>query len=299
MKRTRFLSLLMAALLCLPLALSAQGEALTLTDMASREITLKQPVARIIALQASDVEILYAIGAGDLLVGRGEYANYPEAALALPSVQSGFETNFEQIIALDPDVVVMTKMSQREDDTRKLEEAGILTVVSDAQNIEGVYAAIALMGRLTGKNQEAEDLVASMRASFGEVEKLSQGKAGGSVYFEVSPLQYGLWTAGSGTFMDEIAGLLGLRNIFSDLTGWQGVSEEQVLARDPDYIVTTAMYFGEGPNPVEEVLARPNWAQIKAVVNGRIFNADSDAITRPGPRLVDAARAMYEFVYGK
>lgn len=304
-KTSRILSLALALLLTLTLtvatAVAAQPESaiLTLTDMLGRELSFTKPVERIVVLQPADAEILYAIGVGDLLVGRGEYVNYPAQVLELPSVQSGFETNFEQIVALEPDVVVMTMMSQREEDSKKLEDAGILTVISNAQSIQGVYEAIALMGKLTGKTEEAAALVDSMRASFDEIRQKAQGKDGGSIYFEVSPLAYGLWTAGTATFMDEIAGMLGLTNAFHDLEGWQSVSEEQVISRDPDYIVTTAMYFGEGVKPVEEVLARPNWSGLKAVKNQNVFNSDSDEITRPGPRLVNAAQALYEFVYGK
>ena len=118
------------------------------------------------------------------------------------------------------------------------------------------------------------------------------------MYFEVSPLQWGLWTAGKGTFMDELATLCGLENAFADVEGWGEISEEQVIARDPDYIVTITMYYGEGPTPVEEIKGRAGWENLKAVVNDNILNADSNEISRPGPRLQDAVKTLYEFVYG-
>ena len=299
MKRNRILSLLLVLFLFFALPVGAINESLKIVDMAGRGLIFEKPVERIVALQPADCEILYGIGAGDLLVGRGEYCDYPEEVLLVPSVQSGFETNFEQIIALGPDVVVMPKMGQREDDIKKLEAAGIITVVSDAQTIEGVYESISLLGQMTGKVDNAADLVQSMKDSFAQIRLDSKDKLGVSVYFEASPLEYGLWTAGTGTFMDEIAGMLGLTNVFADLEGWQSISEEQVLVRDPDFIVTTAMYVGEGLEPAEEVLTRSNWENIKAVRNNKVFNADGDAITRPGPRLVDAAWAFFDFVYGE
>ena len=88
----------------------AQGR--TVTDMKGRDIVLNEDVTRVVALTAADCEILYAIGAGDVLVGRGEYCDYPEAALSLPAVQSGAGTNIEQIIALTPQVVFMDTMAQ-------------------------------------------------------------------------------------------------------------------------------------------------------------------------------------------
>lgn len=297
MKSSRFLALALALMMALSLTAFAEGDGLIIKDMTGKEVTITKEIKRIVILQPADCEILYAIGAGDLLVGRGEYCNYPEEVLQVPSVQSGFETNFEQIIALNPDLVILTKMGQTEDDSKKLEEAGIIAITSDAQSISDVYTAIDMIGKITGKTDEADQLIASMKQSFEDITKKAEGKEGSSVYFEVSPLEYGLWAAGTGTFMDEIAAMLGLKNAFEDLTGWQSVSEEQVLARDPDYIVTTAIYFGDGQTPVEEVMGRPNWSDIKAVKNNQVFNADSDAITRPGPRLVDAAEAFYTFVY--
>jgi len=289
--------LFLALLMLLPLLSFAQSA--SFTDMAGRNVSLPPQVRRVVVLQAADCEIFYAIGAQDLLVGRGEYCNYPAEVLEIPSVQSGFEINLEQIIALEPDAVVMAKMGQREEDAKKLEEAGIAVVVSDAQTIQGVYEAVGMLGELTGHQEEAEKVVDGMKAGFAELAKKAEGRQGGVVYFEASPLEYGLWTTGKDTFMDEIAALLNLTNAFSDLSGWQGVSEEQVIARDPDYIVTTAMYFGSGLKPDEEVLSRPNWAQVKAVKDGKVYNANADEITRPGPRLVEAARNLYAFVYGE
>ena len=103
---------------------------------------------------------------------------------------------------------------------------------------------------------------------------------------------------GANTFMDELAQICGVTNIFADVEGWVEVSEEQVLSRNPDYIVTTTMYFGEGPTPVEEILSRASWASVNAVAQGKVFNADSNEATRPGPRLKDAAEALYQFFNG-
>lgn len=294
--KKRFFSLTLALLMLLTI-LPAHAKGLSVQDMAGRDIQLTDYAKRIVALQPSDCEILYAIGAGDLLVGRGEYCDFPEEVKALPSVQSGFETNLEQIIELKPDVVIMTKMGQQEEHVTKLDEAGVKVIVTDAQNIEGVYQAIALLGRVSGHADEGDQLVTQMKETFEEYAKMAEGKEGGSVYFEVSPLEYGLWSAGANTFMDEIATILNLKNAFSDIQGWQAISEEQVISRDPDLIVTTAMYFGEGKTPVEEVVSRTGWEQLKAVKDGKVFNVNADAITRPGPRLMDAVRELYELVY--
>jgi len=274
---------------------TAGSSAVKVTDMAGREIVLDKPAGKIVAVTASDCEILYAIGAGDKLVGRGEYCDYPAEVADLPSVESGAETNVEQIIALDPDVVIMNFMAQSKEQVAALENAGITVVMNNAVTIEDIYTSIILLGAITGKDSEAASVITDMKSIFDSIDQSSEN-AGKTVYFEVSPLEYGLWTAGKGTFMDEIAGLLGLTNIFADVDGWGEVSQEQVIERNPDYIVTITMYSGEGVKPVDEIAGRDGWQSISAVKNGRIYNADSNEISRPGPRIANAAKAFYDFV---
>ena len=265
-------------------------------DMMGRDIKLSEPVTRVIALSAADCEILYAIGAGDTLVGRGEFCDYPAEVLAAPAVQSGMETNIEQIIALAPQVLLMSAMAQTEEQVDQLEAAGIRVVVSDAKEIAGVYTAITLIGAITGHDAEAMEVVNTMESTLSALSVHAGELQGKRVYFEVSPLQYGLWTAGQGTFMDEIATMLGLTNIFADSTGWAEISQEQVLDANPDVIVTIAMYFGEGQTPVEEILSRPGWQDVTAVKNGDILSLPNNELSRPGPRLADGAQMLFDFV---
>ena len=102
-----------------------------------------------------------------------------------------------------------------------------------------------------------------------------------------------MWTAGSATFMDELATMCGLTNAFSDIEGWAAISEEQVLERNPDYIVSIA---GMGDTAVEEIMGREGWGDLNAIKNAEVYNADSNAIARPGPRLKDAAIELYNFL---
>lgn len=317
MKKNQLLALLLAAVMLLavltgcasktepapvePAQTETAPEAETATpeeDPAPAEEPEAEDASPAVALTASDCEILYALGAGDLLVGRGEYCDYPAEVLDVPSVQSGYDTNIEQIIALEPQVLLMSTMAQTDEQVQQLEAAGVRVVVSDAQDIEGTYTAISMIGELVGRQAEASSIVESMQKTFDEI-KANAGDGTKSIYFEVSPLQYGLWTAGSGTFMDEIANMLGLTNCFADVTGWGEISEEQVLERNPDYIVTISMYYGEGPTPEEEILSRTGWENVTAVKDGKILNLPNNELSRPAPRLADGAKALYDFVYGE
>lgn len=271
----------------------------TVTDMMDREIKLDTPATKVVAMDAASCEIICALDAFDTLVGRGEYCDYPAKVADVTSVQSGSETNIEQIIALAPQIVIMSTMDQTEEQVKSIEDAGIKVATTNAQSISDVYEAIRLIGALVGKTDAADELVLSMGKSFADIQGKVEGDGEKTVYFEVSPLQYGLWTAGTGTFMDELANMLGVKNAFADVEGWAEISEEQVLERDPDYIVTIAMYYGEGQTPVEEIQSRDGWQNLKAIKNNAIFNADSNEISRPGPRLTDAAQNLYTFFYGE
>lgn len=312
--KKKLLSLLLCAALLLALAAcgaepseSAPTEApaateepvpdtsVTVTDMTGREITLDEPATRIVALSAADCEIIAALGCMDALVGCGEYCDYPAEVLEVPAVQSGSETNIEQIIALEPQILFMSAMAQTEEQVQSLENAGIRVVVSDAQDIEGTYTAIGMIGTLLGRTAEAETIINDMKDTFASLAGIC-GDGEKSVYFEVSPLEWGLWTAGGSTFMNEIAELLGLRNCFADVDGWAPISEEQVLERNPDYIVTISMYSGEGPTPVEEICARAGWENVTAVKNGAVFNLPDNELSRPAPRLADGAAMLAEFI---
>ncbi len=274
------------------------SSSVTITDMKGREITLEEPAERIVALTASDCEILYAIGAGDTLVGRGKYCDYPAEVLDVPAVESGADTNIEQIIALEPDVLLMSDMAQTEEQIAQLEAAGIKVVVSEATNIEGVYYAIEMIGTLMGKADNAAAVIEGMKTTFANIQAQATGDGTQTIYFEVSPLQWGLWSAGKNTFMDEIAAMLGLTNCFADVDGWGEISEEQVLERNPDFIVTITMYYGEGPTPEEEILSRVGWENVTAVQNKAILNLQNNELSRPAPRLAEGAQLLFDFVYG-
>ena len=173
--------------------------------------------------------------------------------------------------------------------------------IRELQSAEGMDAEINIHDLLVQYQQQLMDdkvaeLIKAMEDSFEEIRSHS-ADTGLTVYFEVSPLQYGLWTAGKGTFMDELASICGLRNAFSDVEGWAQISEEQVLQRNPDLIVTISMAEGE-QNLEEEIAGRSGWEHVKAVEEGHIYAADNDEFSRPGPRLMDAAKTLSDIVQG-
>ena len=228
----KLVSLFLAALMLIGMVPAvAENAAITVTDMYNRVITLEEPATRIVAMQPSDCEILCAIGCEDALVGIGQFCDYPASITSLPVVQSGKNTNIEEILALNPQVVLMNDMSQSEDQVKQLEENGVKVVISSTTDIESVYTAIRMIGTLMGKDENAEALIADMKATCDEIRAKSEGIEK-TVYFEISPPPY-LYSCGSSSFTHEIAEICGLKNIFGDQSdAWLMISDEQVIERN-------------------------------------------------------------------
>ena len=291
----KLVSLFLVVLMLLSMtAVMAESNTITVTDMFGREVTIEGPVTRVIAMEPSDCEMLCAIGCEDALVGRGKYCDYPASVLELPAVQSGANTNLEEILALKPQVVVMSDMAHTTEQVEQLEQNGIRVIGTDANSIEEVYANLRLLGTIMGKEAEAEAVIADMQATFADVAAKSE-QTDKTIYFEVMPLEWGLWSAGANTFMHELAEICGMKNAFADIEGWQQVSQEQVIERNPDYIV---LVTGMGETAVDEVMGRAGWENITAIKNGAVYNADSYAMTRPAPRLAEAVVNLYNFLNG-
>lgn len=272
----------------------AEDTGITVTDMYGREITLAEPATRIVVMQPSDCEILCAIGCEDAIVGRGQYVDYPASILDVPVVQSGSETNVEEILKLQPQVVLMNSMDQSEEQVKQLEDNGVKVVVSNTSNIESVYTAIRLAGALMGKDAEAEAVITDMETTFNEIKAKVSGDPK-KVYFEISPPPY-LYSAGSSSYMNELAEICGVKNIFDDQAdAWLMISEEQVIERNPDYIVLITNMGSQG---VEEILSRNGWGDINAIKNQKVFNDEDNCMARPSPRLKDAAIELFNFVNG-
>ncbi len=252
---------------------------------------------RIVSLAPSGTEILYALNAGDKIIAVSEYCNYPEDTASKTKLPTGEKLDMENLISLKPDLVIAAYMSAMEDQFRQLEESGIKVLVTEANNLSETYEAIETIGRTIGRESEAETLVRNMKDGFDKIIKEIEGKPSPTVYVEVSPLEWGLWTCGKNTFIQELIDIVGAKNIFEDVEGWAEVSEEQVISRNPDFILTTASPLTGIDDPVGEISSRANWTGLDAVKNSRIVMLDSDMITRPGPRLLDAAQELVKILY--
>ena len=273
-------------------------EPITLVDGYGREVTLEQPAQQIVSLAPSITEILFAIGAGDQVVGRDDFSNYPEAAVSLPSIGGNFgELNTEAIVALQPDLVLAAELTTQEQ-VQALQDLGLTVfLLANPVEMEGMYDMLGIAAQLTGREAETEALVASLQERVAAVEEtISSAETTPVVFYELDSTDPSApWTAGPGTFIDTLITMAGGENLGASFDGaWVQVSSEELLSKNPDVIVLGDAVWGV---TVESVEARAGWEGIAAVQNGQIFPFNDDLASRPGPRLVDGLEELAKLIH--
>ncbi len=268
---------------------------LTLTDDAGRSVTLPAKPVRILTLAPGHTETLFALGLGEAVVGTDDYSDYPAAAAAVAKVGGAIDPNYEQIVALAPDLV-LTVGSADSAGVQRLTALGLPVVVLQATTVADILADIETIGRITGVSAAAADLVADLAAEIAAVQaELSQiaPVEQVTVFYEVSPPgEWGMWTAGPGSFIHDLVVLAGGSNIAGDLpAAYSSYSEEMLFANNPQVILT--------PNPETPagITSRDGWETLSAVQAGRVYLVDADTVSRPGPRIVSALRLIAAALY--
>lgn len=271
-------------------ALAAQTQyPFTFQDVLGREVVLTEAPKRIVSVGPSNTEILFAIGASDLVVGVDRFSNYPPEAGSLPQVGGLTSPSMDAIVALLPDLVILSISSSPEHAAR-LESFGITTAMLAPGTLNEVVEAVDLVGVMTNRQEDAGRLAESLRARIDAVKSVvAEIPAGQRVraFFELwhDPLR----SAGPGSFVHDLIGIAGGVNIAGDAeTEWPIFSLEVFVARDPQVIIT-------GNNASYQEIRqgqRAQWAGVSAVKEGRITLIDGDVLARTGPRAVDALELM-------
>jgi len=266
-------------------------------------ITLISPPERIVSLAPSNTEILFAVGAGDKVVGVTDFCNYPYNFTAwieagnMTSIGNYYGPSVEPIVALEPDLVLATTASLEAADS--LRQLGYNVLVIEPKNLTFVLRDLLLIGNATGNADKAAQLEAELRQRIDAVaSKAATATTRPKVYHEVwnDPLM----SAGPGTFIDELITLAGGENIFHDAeTSWPTVSSEAIIEKNPDVMVFPDMYMGRANfyETIEAVKSRPGWDAINAVKNDAIYEINADIISRSGPRLVDALEQLAKMIH--
>lgn len=258
---------------------------MTVVDMAGREVTIAAEPQRIVSLSPSNTEILYALGLGERVAGVTEFCNYPPEAAQKPKVGGFSDVNTEKVVEVQPDLILVASIHIPEV-LPALEELGLTVLVLDAHDFPGVLDGIWLVGKATAQEEAAETLTAQMQQRADTIAQAVAGLERPRVYWE---LDNTLWTAGPGSFVQDLIERAGGQNIAADAEkAWVQLNAEAIIAADPEVIFLADHPYGES---AESVAARAGWDKISAVVNGRIIELteeQGDIVSRPGPRVIDA-----------
>ena len=240
------------------------------------------PARRIVSLLPSFTEILFAIGAGDRVVGRTQWCDYPPAALAVPSVGDGMPPNIEAVAARKPDLVVLYNAGPNVTAAKQLERVGVRTVLIDLNRLEDLGPATRTLGRLTGLEQRAESLALSMDSLLDRPRPPSTASLA-FIVWDNPPI-----IIGHGSFLDELAARAGARNVFGDVAAPSAqVSLETIAARDPQWI---AVLSDSGALP--EFAKRREWRAVRAVRDKHFLLLKGSLFGRPGPRSGEAIKQL-------
>lgn len=275
------LSLLLAACTAAPTGTTQATD--TVTDAYGRTVVVPAQPQRIVSLSPAVTEIIYALGADEMLVGRTDFCTYPPQATSVASIGGISNLNTESVVALRPDLVISGSMVARES-VDQLDKLRIpLVCVPEQQQFEGLYHNISAIGRLVGKTAEADSLCAALRRQVADI-ALTQPAEPASIYYVVGFGPAGNYTACGNTFINDILTMAGARNIAAEAEGWS-YSLEMLMQQDPDYILIrredSAAFCRTQP-----------YTRLTAVRQHRVIAIESGIIDLQVPRNIQAIQQI-------
>lgn len=263
------------------------------TDETGRQVAVPQPVLRIVSLAPSVTETIFALSADERLVGDTDYCNYPLEAQKKTKVGGMLNPSIEEVVALRPDLVIVTKTTNRLQTVEALEHLHLAVYSTDEHSVEGVLASTERIADVIGSGDQGKILVSSLRARLDDVRRRLAGVAATRVLFVV--WQQPLISVGRDAFLSDALRSAGAESIIRSRQDWPHVSMEEVVRLQPDYLVFAAADTTEDTLSMEATLAglrdAPGWRDLKAMQEHHIAIV-SDAINHPSPRLVDAIEEL-------
>jgi iron complex transport system substrate-binding protein len=266
----------------------ASTQTRNVVDEAGRTVNVPVKIERIVSLAPNLTEIIYAVGAGNRLVGNTTFCDYPIAAKNVAKVGDTLQPSIERILALRPQLVLVSTASQLEAFTKQLNEHQIAVYVTDPHDLESVFRSILSVGDLLNEPVAASELVKQLRARNEQVQRAVAGRPPVSVFFQLSGQP--LYTAGKTSFVTNLIERAGGRSVTADVNeAWPRLSDEAALASHPDAII---MLSGDAMGAAANTKVAAALRNSPAVRNGRVSLIDGDLLTRPGPRLIDGLEQM-------
>lgn len=271
----------------------------TNSDKSTKNEQSEKSYDRIISLIPSNTELLYELGLGDKVVGVSTVDDYPKEVKDKKQFDA-MKLNKEALLKAKPDLILAHE-SQKSTDGKVLnglKDSGVKVVyVKDAQSIDEMYETFKQVGKVTGKEKEANALVKETKNNIKKVvNSVPKDAKSQKVFMEVSS-EPEIYTAGKNTFFDDMLKQLKAKNSFSNLDGWQKVSKESIIKKNPDVMIST---MGISEKDYQQIIdKRGGFESLNAVQKGRIEAVNGDQISRPGPRIDDGLKALRDAIYNE
>ena len=260
---------------------------ITVTDDLQRTVTIPRPAQRIISLAPSITESLFAIGAGDRIAGITTYCNYPPATASKSRVGGMTTPSIESIVALHPDLVLVSMEGNLRDDFTRLTDLRIPIAVTNPRTLDGIFRSLTMLGQLTGTGDSASHLIAALRQRADSIVRRNGTQPARTLLFvSLQPLI----AAGARTFIDELVRQAGGVNLAAQTAlTYPTLSREAVITFDPDVLLVMSDVVAS-----TDALTSlyPEWSRLTAVRSGRVYRLDADLVSRPGPRAVDGLHLL-------
>jgi iron complex transport system substrate-binding protein len=276
---------------------------LTVSDYFGRTATIASEPQRIVSLSPANTEMLFDLGVGDRIVGTAEYSDYPAEAKNIPIVSGFSSVSYENITAISPDLIVAEDIVT-EEAVNRLRSLGFQVVELKNSNLSLIESNIELLGKITNTPAKATAIVNDMVSGIANISAKTAGlndsqKPDVLLLTGFSASYPEIFPFGAGTYGDELLTFTGGRNAAANISNYDVMSKEAIVAADPDYIVIPvdgAMctvddynYFKNGTAP---------WMQsLSAVKNGKVMMVDGNLFLRPGPRATDAGLALARAIH--
>jgi iron complex transport system substrate-binding protein len=303
MKKIISITMGILIILCLLFAQYGCGKKVTkldtvlFTDAMGRQVKIPKSVKRIISMAPNVTEMLFVLGLDNEIVGVTDFCNYPPEAKSKTKIGGYYNPNIEVIISLSPDLIIATPDGYSKERIDRLDQSGIPIFLINPQNIDDVLNSILLLGKVTDKEEIANQEVKKMRSRIMKIEgKIKQIPAQKrvKVFYEIG--EDPLVTVGPNNFVNDLIEMAGGINIADDApNSWPVYSVEAVIMKNPNIILTapSTMVSSTGQQ-------RTKWDKyrtVSAVVNQNIYQVDPDILLRPGPRVVDGLEILYTLFY--
>ncbi len=258
--------------------------ALELRDDFGQVVRLAAAPRRIVSLNPATTELLFALGAGDRVVGRTQYDLWPDSARLVPSIGAGMQPNLEAILGRHPDLVVMYASGSDRGAAERLTAAGVATAAFRIDRIADFARVTMLLGQMIGDSVRARTVVDSVTGTLERVRHATQSLPRPSVFLHA--WEKPLMTLGGGSFISELVTVAGGRNIYDSLPAPSPVvTLEDVLRRNPDIILVS-------PIERKNMLQSDRWRALPAVRKGRVLAYDTNLVARPSVKLGEAAVSL-------